>query len=163
MKRFHIHTHVQDLQASIDFYSKLFGAAPSRVEGDYAKWMLEDPRINFAISARGGPLGIDHLGIQAETEEELAELKARAESADAALRDEGETTCCYAHSEKHWVVDPQGVAWEQFRTLGDIPVFREPGPAATAQGACCAPSARPSPADMAAVGACCGPAGSGCC
>ena len=125
MKRFHVHAHVEDLQASIAFYSKMFGAEPTRVESDYAKWMIEDPRINFAISTRGGKPGVDHLGIQTDTEEELAELKARAQAADMALLDEGETTCCYARSEKHWVTDPQGIAWEHFHTLANIPVFSE--------------------------------------
>ena len=139
MKRFHVHTHVQDLAQSIAFYSKMFGAGPTRVESDYAKWMLDDPRINFAISNRGGKPGVDHLGIQTDTEEELAELKARARAADMALLDEGETTCCYARSEKHWVTDPQGVAWEHFHTLADIPVFSESAaPAAASDGACCA-------------------------
>ena len=96
MKRFHVHAHVEDLQASIAFYSKMFAAEPTRVESDYAKWMLEDPRINFAISTRGGKPGIDHLGFQTDTTEELVELKARAAAADLALLDEGETTCCYA-------------------------------------------------------------------
>ncbi|HEY9066885.1 MAG TPA: ArsI/CadI family heavy metal resistance metalloenzyme [Burkholderiaceae bacterium] len=125
MKRFHIHAHVRDLQQSIAFYSRMFGAEPARVENDYAKWMLDDPRLNFAISTRGGELGVDHLGIQTDTEEELAELKARARAADLTLLDEGETTCCYARSDKYWVTDPQGIAWEQFHTLGSIPVFRE--------------------------------------
>ena len=92
MKRFHVHAHVEDIQASVAFYSKLFGAEPSRVEADYAKWMLEDPRLNFAISTRGGKPGVDHLGFQTDTEEELAALKARAEAADMALLDEGETS-----------------------------------------------------------------------
>lgn len=146
MKRFHVHAHVQDLAASIRFYSQLFGAEPTRVEADYAKWMLDDPRINFAISTRGSALGVDHLGIQTDTAEELAELKARAAAADMALADEGETTCCYARSEKHWVTDPQGIAWEHFHTLGNIPVFSEQGstaaaaPAATEGSACCAPA-----------------------
>ena len=131
MKRFHVHVHVDDLAASITFYSRLFAADPSRVEADYAKWMLDDPRVNFAISTRGARPGVDHLGIQADSEEELAELKARASAADAALLNEGETTCCYARSDKHWVTDPQGIAWEHYRTLGTIPVFREaPSPAA---------------------------------
>jgi lactoylglutathione lyase len=144
MKRFHVHAHVEDLQASIAFYSKLFGTEPTRVESDYAKWMLEDPRINFAISTRGGEPGVDHLGIQTDNAQELVELKARAEAADLALQDQGETTCCYARSEKHWVTDPQGIAWEHFHTLDDIPVFSEkPQPAAVVSGpsACCAPSA----------------------
>jgi catechol 2,3-dioxygenase-like lactoylglutathione lyase family enzyme len=142
MKRFHVHTHVTDLQASINFYSKLFAAEPTRRESDYAKWMLDDPRINFAISTRGGAPGIDHLGFQTDSEEELAELKARAQAADLALLDEGSTSCCYARSDKHWITDPQGIAWEQFHTLGDIPVFSE-GRAATAgeTSACCAAEA----------------------
>lgn len=168
MKRFHIHTHVQDLQASIDFYSRLFAAQPVRVEVDYAKWMLDDPRINFAISTRGEKPGIDHLGFQADSEEELSELKARAQAADMTLLDEGETTCCYARSDKHWVVDPQGLAWEHFRTLGSLPVFHEREPS-SAQ-ACCNPSAA-AQAPAAPAGACCtpGPAspgqasGKGCC
>ncbi len=142
MKRFHVHLHVEDLDRSIAFYSRLFGAEPTRVESDYAKWMLEDPRINFAISTRGREAGIDHLGFQTDDAAELAELKARAESADMALLDEGATTCCYARSEKHWVTDPSGVAWEHFQTLADIPVFHEPK-ADTA--ACCTPSSRGKP------------------
>jgi hypothetical protein len=137
MKRFHVHTHVQDLTQSIAFYSRMFGAEPTRVESDYAKWMLDDPRINFAISSRGGKPGVDHLGIQTDTEEELAELKARAQAADMTLQDEGETTCCYARSEKHWITDPQGVAWEHFHTLADVPVFSEKKAEPTST-ACCA-------------------------
>jgi hypothetical protein len=142
MKRFHVHVHVEDLNQSIGFYSKMFAAEPARREADYAKWMLDDPRINFAISTRGGEPGVDHLGIQTDSAEELVELKARAQAADMALFDEGDTTCCYAHSEKHWVTDPQGVAWEHFHTLGDIPVFsqRKSEPAAR-ESACCAPGA----------------------
>jgi hypothetical protein len=138
MKRFHVHLNVQDLQASIAFYSRLFASEPARVESDYAKWMLADPPVNFAVSARGGALGVDHLGLQAESPEELAELKARAQAADTQLLDEGATTCCYARSEKHWVTDPQGVAWEQFHTLGNIPVFRETEATETPAAACCA-------------------------
>lgn len=140
MKRFHVHAHVEDLQKSVAFYTKMFGAEPTRVESDYAKWMLEDPRLNFAISTRGSKPGIDHLGIQTDTEEELAELKARAQAADLSIAEEGETTCCYARSEKHWLTDPQGIAWEHYHTLGDIPVFsqRPVGEAADAS-ACCAP------------------------
>ena len=157
MKRFHAHVHVDDLAQSIAFYSKLFAAAPTRVEADYAKWMLEDPRINFAISTRGTTPGLDHFGMQTDDAAELAELKARAEAADMALLDEGNTTCCYARSEKHWVTDPQGIAWEHFHTLGDIPVFNE-APSSSAAGACCAPSAVAAPAPAAPRAACCGPA-----
>ena len=162
MKRFHVHTHVDDLATSIAFYTRLFGAEPTRVESDYAKWMIEDPRLNFAISTRGASAGIDHLGIQADNEQELAELKQRASAADAALLDEGATTCCYARSEKHWVTDPQGIAWEHYRTLGDIPVFRESGHGAAA--ACCTPAEAAqagggcSPAEAARTSGCCGPA-----
>ena len=156
MKRFHAHVHVDDLSQSIAFYSKLFAANPTRVEADYAKWMLEDPRVNFAISTRGAKPGLDHFGMQTDDAAELAELKARAEAADMALLDEGNTTCCYARSEKHWVTDPQGIAWEHFHTLGDIPVFNEAAPS-SAPGACCTPSAA-APAPAAPRAACCGPA-----
>ncbi|HEY0202028.1 MAG TPA: ArsI/CadI family heavy metal resistance metalloenzyme [Burkholderiaceae bacterium] len=141
MKRFHVHLHVDDLGRSIGFYSQLFAAQPARVESDYAKWMLDDPPVNFAISTRGGAPGIDHLGIQTDSAEELAALKARAEAADMALLDEGATTCCYARSEKHWVTDPQGIAWEHFQTLGSIPVFHETTQASEEASACCMPAA----------------------
>ena len=142
MKRFHVHAHVQDLPASIAFYSKMFAAEPTRVESDYAKWMLDDPRLNFAISTRGSQPGVDHLGIQTDTEEELVALKAQAEAADMTLLDVGETTCCYARSDKYWVTDPQGIAWEQFHTLGSIPVFNEKPPAGLdPAAACCAGNA----------------------
>ena len=125
MKRFHVDVHVNDLPTSIAFYSKMFAAEPARIEVGYAKWMLDDPRINFAISTHSGAVGVDHLGIQTDNDEELAELKARAKAAHLSLLDEGRTTCCYARSEKHWVTDPQGIAWEHFHTLGDINVFTE--------------------------------------
>ena len=155
MKRFHVHAHVADLQASIAFYSKMFAAEPARVEADYAKWMLEDPRINFAISTRGGKPGVDHLGIQTDTAEELVALKAQAQKADMTLADEGLTTCCYARSDKYWVTDPQGVAWEQFHTLGNIPLFDgEQGASCgtAAGGSCCADE---KPATEAKAKACC--------
>lgn len=165
MKRFHVHLHVDDLSQSIGFYAKLFAVEPTRRESDYAKWMLEDPPLNFAISTRGGGRGIDHLGIQTDDADELAALKARAEAADLALLDEGATTCCYARSEKHWVTDPQGVAWEHFQTLGDIPVFHEPEPKperepavpASAEAACCATATRGKPVGIVvkAAGSCC--------
>lgn len=135
MKRFHVHAHVEDLQASVAFYARLFGVPPTRQEVDYAKWMLDDPRINFAISTRGGKPGVDHLGIQTDSEEELAALKAQARAADLGLSEEGETSCCYARSDKYWVTDPQGIAWEQFHTLQDIPTFG--GAAQPAAAACC--------------------------
>ena len=159
MKRFHVHLHVDDLAKSIAFYSHLFAAEPARVEGDYAKWMLDDPRLNFAISTRGARPGIDHLGFQTDNAEELAALKARAEAADMALLDEGETTCCYARSEKHWVTDPQGIAWEHFHSLANIPVFSEsPKAKAEVASACCAPAPRGKPVGIAVA-----PAKSSCC
>ena len=142
MQRFHVHVRVADLDQSIAFYSRLFAAAPTRVEGDYAKWMLDDPRINFAISNRGGKPGVDHLGLQTDSEEELVELKARAQAADMTLLDEGETTCCYARSDKYWLTDPDGVAWEQFHTLATIPTFSEASQVdEPPQAACCATAA----------------------
>jgi lactoylglutathione lyase len=139
MKRFHVHLNVQDLPASIAFYSRLFASEPARVESDYAKWMLDDPPVNFAVSTRAGATGIDHLGLQAENEEELAELKARAAMAEIETFDEGATTCCYARSEKHWITDPQGIAWEHFHTLGNVPVYGETRAVANQGTACCAP------------------------
>ncbi|WP_454906679.1 ArsI/CadI family heavy metal resistance metalloenzyme [Variovorax gossypii] len=161
MKRFHVHLHVDDLTKSIAFYSNLFASPPARVEADYAKWMLDDPRINFAISTLGQGKGIDHLGIQAEDEAELVELKARGLAADRTLLDEGETVCCYARSEKHWVTDPQGIAWEHFQTLdGAVPVYGQPKSVAKAkaESACCTPgAARGIPVNVSgkATGACC--------
>lgn len=149
MKRFHVHVHVEDLAQSVVFYSKLFAAEPVRLENDYAKWMLDDPRVNFAISTRGGKPGVDHLGFQTDSAEELVELKARAQAADMALVDEGETTCCYAQSEKHWVTDPQGIAWEHFHTLANIPVFSEKAAQIEASSACCAPTTRGKPLGIA--------------
>lgn len=173
MKRFHVHIHVEDLATSIGFYSKLFAAQPARVEVDYAKWMLDDPRVNFAISTRGGKPGLDHLGFQVDDAAELAQLKTRAQAADMALLDEGVTSCCYARSDKHWVTDPQGIAWEHFHTLGNIPLFNESSqtpnasacctPAMTAavspatQAACCTPAKATAPATAAAQTACCTP------
>jgi predicted enzyme related to lactoylglutathione lyase len=156
MKRFHVHVHVEDLAKSVAFYSRLFAAEPTRLENDYAKWMLDDPRINFAISNRGAKPGIDHLGFQADDADELAALKARAEAADMAVFDEGATSCCYARGEKHWVTDPQGVAWEHFHTLAGIPVFSErEAKADTAQAAaCCVPKTnRGTPIGIAVAGA----------
>ena len=161
MKRFHVHAHVQDLPASIAFYSRMFGAEPTRVESDYAKWMIEDPRLNFAISTRGSTPGVDHLGIQTDTDEELLALKAQARAADMTLLDEGETSCCYARSDKYWLTDPQGIAWEQFRTLGSIPVFGQPASAparadAAASGCCAqAPVAEVASVPAARTSSCC--------
>ncbi|HWQ39949.1 MAG TPA: ArsI/CadI family heavy metal resistance metalloenzyme [Burkholderiales bacterium] len=140
MKRMHVHVAVSDLDASVGFYSKLFGAQPSVLKPDYAKWTLEDPRVNFAISSRGLKPGLDHLGIQVESDNELTELHDRLEAAGQAIFSQENTTCCYARSDKHWVTDPQGIAWEAFHTLEGAPTYgaeRKPG---AEQGACCAPA-----------------------
>lgn len=146
MKRFHVHVGVDSLDASIAFYSGLFGAAPTVTKSDYAKWMLEDPRINFAISQKcGAQKGIEHLGLQVEDEAELAEVYGRLKAADAPVLEEGATTCCYAQSEKSWIADPDGVVWEAFLTKGDSTVYGDsPDFAAlssdnAATNACCAP------------------------
>ncbi|HEX8573829.1 MAG TPA: ArsI/CadI family heavy metal resistance metalloenzyme [Allosphingosinicella sp.] len=153
MKRLHVHVGVADLDRSIAFYSTLFGARPSVSKPDYAKWMLQDPRVNFAISAgRASKGGIEHLGIQAEDEDELAGVYARLKAAGRPVLEEGATTCCYAKSEKSWIADPDGVVWEAFLTrgeatvYGDSPAFDSLGAASsdeaccdstTAQGECC--------------------------
>jgi hypothetical protein len=149
--RFHVHLHVADLAQSIGFYSKLFAAAPARRESDYAKWMLDDPPVNFAISTRGEAGRIDHLGIQTDNAADLAALQARASSADLAMEVEEETSCCYARSDKHWVTDPQGVAWEHFHTLAGIPTF---GGEPTAK-ACCPADARDKAASPQRAVSCC--------
>jgi catechol 2,3-dioxygenase-like lactoylglutathione lyase family enzyme len=125
MKRFHIHVGVKNLDQSVQFYSTLFGQQPTKLKDDYAKWMLEDPRINFAISTLTKDTGVDHLGIQVENPNELEELTERLKKADLGVYDEGETTCCYAKSDKAWVEDPSGVAWEAYRTMADAEVFRD--------------------------------------
>lgn len=149
MKRFHVHVHVTDLDRNIAFYSAMFDQQPARSEADYAKWMLADPPLNFAISTRGSAAGIDHLGIQVESKDDLTELRGHAARADMAVLDEGETSCCYARSDKYWVTDPQGIAWEQFHTLDSIPVFSEQSAARAA--ACCAAA----PAQGKAGASCC--------
>lgn len=123
MKRFHVHVAVNDLGKSIAFYSAMFGEEPAVVKSDYAKWMLEDPRINFAISHRGQSPGVNHLGMQAEDDAELETIHANLQKADTAVIAEKGAHCCYAKSDKYWVTDPQGIAWESFRSLGTIPLF----------------------------------------
>jgi hypothetical protein len=135
MKRLHVHVSVEDLAASVRFYKTLFAAEPTILKGDYAKWMLEDPRVNFAISQRGADTGIRHLGIQVENRTELDDLRARLQRADAAVLDEGATTCCYVKSEKSWTADPQGVRWETFLTTDDSTVYGSDPPARPA--GCC--------------------------
>lgn len=131
MKRMHVMLKVNDLTESINFYSTLFGAEPTVQKEDYAKWMLDDPRVNFSIAERSGAKGIEHLGIQTETEEELQELRTNIGRAHGLVREEGETTCCYANSDKSWITDPQGVSWEAFYTFGESDVY------ASEEHACC--------------------------
>jgi len=140
MKRFHVHVSVNDLAQSIRFYSTIFGAAPTVEKGDYAKWMLDDPRINFAISQRGEAPGVNHLGLQVDGADELAALRQQVAKAEIAAEDEPSAECCYALSDKYWIEDPQGVAWETFHTLGDIPMFgKDHSQAAPQASACCTP------------------------
>jgi len=157
MKRFHVHVSVKDLSGSIGFYSKLFGADPSVIKDDYAKWMLDDPRINFAISQRGHPPGVNHLGFQVDSEPELKQLRDQVARADIAALEQTAAACCYAKSDKYWVEDPQGIAWETFHTLGGIPVFGEDtATEPTAESSCCVPLAKQ--ANDSATAACCVPA-----
>ena len=182
MKRFHVHVAVEDLTKSIAFYSDLFGTKPTVERPDYAKWMIEDPRVNFAISSRGHQPGVNHLGFQAEDSAELAELGARADHASgAAVVKETAVECCYAKGNKYWVVDPQGLAWENFQTLSEVPIFGQDtisgldtlvarandkacciplhnaanSPAEESKAACCVSIEAPDPAQAAKPGSCC--------
>jgi hypothetical protein len=141
MKRMHLHVSVDDMTQSVGFYSHLFGTSPTVSKPDYAKWMLDDPLVNFAISKRGGKAGLDHIGIQVEHASELEEIKQRLEMAELSLVTDAGTTCCYAKSDKHWVQDPSGIAWETYRTLDSAPTFS--GQATTEpDAACCMPAAQ---------------------
>jgi catechol 2,3-dioxygenase-like lactoylglutathione lyase family enzyme len=156
MKRLHVHVAVNDVTQSIGFYSAQFAAQPSVVKSDYAKWMLDDPRVNFAISARGREAGLDHLGIQVEDATELQQVYARLRTAGGNVIEQGETACCYALSEKSWIDDPAGIAWETFLTTGESINYgdgsgeNEVRTAPARQSACCVPEAKP-----ASASACC--------
>ena len=149
MKRMHVHVSVESIDPAITFYSTLFAAKPSVVKPDYAKWMLEDPRVNFAISTRGREPGLDHLGIQVENADELHEVYARLREAGGNIIEQGQTTCCYAQSEKSWIDDPAGIAWETFHTTGESTVYGDGTGENRAriahekQVACCAPQTAP--------------------
>lgn len=146
MKRMHLHVSVPDLAQSIAFYSTLFGAPPSVTKDDYAKWMLDDPKVNFAISQRGAQVGVDHVGLQVESAAELAELSGRLKAAGAATLDQAATTCCYARSDKTWVSDPAGVRWETFFTFGEAVTYGEDAPLQAADAtaaACCGGESAP--------------------
>jgi predicted enzyme related to lactoylglutathione lyase len=152
MKRLHVHVSVADIPHSIGFYSALFAAKPAVVKSDYAKWMLDDPRVNFAISTRGREPGLDHLGIQVENTDELHEVYARLREAGGNIIEQGQTMCCYAKSEKSWIDDPAGIAWETFHTTGESTVYGDGTGENSARiahekaTACCAPQAAPTPA-----------------
>jgi len=159
MKRLHVHLSVDNLSDAIGFYAALFAAQPTVTKPDYAKWMLDDPRVNFAISTRGRAPGLDHLGIQVEDRGELREVYGRLQQAGRPVLEQGETTCCYAHSEKSWIEDPAGISWETFLTHGEstnygdgtgergVQLSREP---VTTAAACCGPKA-----ETEAARACC--------
>jgi predicted enzyme related to lactoylglutathione lyase len=164
MKRLHIHVAVDDLAHSVRFYNALFAVEPTVSKPDYAKWMLDDPRVNFAISKRGANIGLQHLGIQVETEKELSDVYERLQHAGRPVIEEGETTCCYANSEKSWITDPQGLWWETFLTTGESTVYGGDAPQGAApteatarctpktpQGECCPPKP-----ELPAVAPCCG-------
>ncbi len=139
MKRIHLHVSVDEIAKSIHFYSTLFGSEPTVEKADYAKWMLDDPLVNFAISQRGAKPGLDHIGIQVESDGELDEIRERLEQAELDILTETGTTCCYAKSDKHWVQDPSGIAWESYRTLESAPTFNNHVETESAV-ACCAPA-----------------------
>ena len=162
MKRLHVHVSVKDLATSVRFYQTLFGAEPAVLKSDYAKWMLDDPRVNFAISTRAQPVGVNHLGFQVDTDEELRGMRKQLESADARVVEESEQACCYARSDKYWITDPTGIAWETFHTLASIPVYGEDTavfnhgtsivPVEPATARCCWPKQKSDPA-----ASCCAP------
>ncbi len=142
MKRFHVHVSVNDLDANIQFYSKVFGMPPTVLKPDYAKWMVDEPRVNFAISKRGLKPGVDHLGMQVESEAELTELRKQVAAAEIPAVDQTSTVCCYARSDKYWITDPQGIAWETFNTLDAVPVYGDTSH--SPETVCCSPTSKAS-------------------
>lgn len=165
MKRFHVHVAVSDIKQSTQFYSAMFGMQPTVQKDDYAKWMLDDPRVNFAISERANAEGLNHLGFQTDSDDELEEIHTRLQTADTAITAEKGANCCYATSDKYWVQDPSGIPWESFRSLDTIPFYGEnshKGAAGaettSAGGACgtsCCPTPAAKPAEKVAAKACC--------
>jgi hypothetical protein len=162
MNRFHVHLNVSDLTSSVRFYSKLFAAEPTVLKSDYAKWMLENPRVNFAISNTGRAPGVDHLGIQVDSEGDLAELGHRLDAAGGAVVPEEATICCYAQSDKLWTEDPQGTRWETFHTIGDATTYYAGDAACATDGAACSPDVRTVKPKVDKGSGCCAPQ-SGCC
>ena len=161
MKRLHVHVAVEDLAQSIRFYSTLFAAEPTIAKDDYAKWMLEDPRVNFAISQRTGAPGVQHLGIQVEDQAELTEVYDRLRRAERPILEQQNTTCCYARSDKQWIADPQGVAWETFLTYGEATIYGQGGSIGklreVTEAMCCEPSSAELMPKAAATESCCAP------
>ena len=160
MKRFHVHVAVADLDQSIRFYSQLFASEPTVVKPDYAKWMLDDPRVNFAISNRGTATGLNHLGLQVDSDQELDEVHGRLEQAEGTILAEEGVSCCYAKSDKYWITDPQGIAWETFHSLGSVPFFgEEHTEEPAAESTCCMPdtSKGATSSSEAAPKGCCAP------
>jgi len=162
MKRFHIHVSVDNLQKSINFYSKLFNQEPGKVRPDYARWMLDEPAVNFAISTRGQMPGVNHLGIQVDSDDELEDLKQQAVKAagDDVIEETG-TVCCYSKSNKYWTTDPQGIAWEHFITMSDAPTFDNSADDQSAT--CCVPLNDSDAGIKKQASACCVPAGNNDC
>ncbi|MCK5828815.1 MAG: VOC family protein [Methylococcales bacterium] len=154
MKRLHIHLAVEDLEQNIDFYSTMFGSKPTVKHDDYAKWMLDDPRVNFAISNRSDQIGLDHLGIQAENDQELQDIKQYLDTTQKPIKEEEQAACCYSRSDKYWITDPQGIAWESFHSLSDIPTFNDKKESSedAPSSSCCAPVAN----DDNSSSSCCG-------
>jgi len=162
MNRFHVHLNVTDIDANIRFYTELFAAAQSVRKPDYAKWMLEDPRVNFAISNTGNAPGIDHLGIQVDSEDELAALGRRLDAAGGTVVPEDAAVCCYAQSDKLWTADPQGTRWESFHTIGESPAYYAAQAPCATDGVSCSPDMRAVKPKIAMGTSCCAPQ-SGCC
>ncbi|MDE2430343.1 MAG: glyoxalase/bleomycin resistance/dioxygenase family protein [Burkholderiales bacterium] len=166
MKRLHVHISVDNLNESIRFYSAMFNHQPTVQKEDYAKWMLDDPRVNFAISNKSSQFGLNHLGIQAENAEELHEMGTRLQQLQTDIEEESNASCCYAKSDKYWVTDPQGIAWETFHTLDSIPVFGEKKQVEQGKGNCCVPSLTPANSNDKQIlqnGTQCAPGASKCC
>jgi hypothetical protein len=159
MKRIHVHVGVENLKRSIGFYSALFATQPVVVKSDYAKWMLDDPRVNFAISTRGKQPGLDHLGLQVETQNELHEVYARLRQAGGTVIEQGQTACCYSQSEKSWIDDPAGISWETFHTTGESTVYGDGTGERLARIAhgksCCAQEAAAPGIESESASACC--------
>lgn len=162
MNRFHVHLNVADLAGSIRFYTQLFAAEPTVVKHDYAKWMLDDPRVNFAISSTGHTPGIDHLGLQVDSKEELAALGARLDAAGGSVVPEEATICCYARSDKQWTEDPQGTRWETFHTTGEATSYHATSAACATDSSTCTPDVQAMTSTVKQGPACCAPQ-SGCC